>query len=426
MKLVIGPLLFTLVQGTTLRGAEQPFFGNVGTFSDWFSEEGEGGTGVFANPISGVDCDEKHCDNKRVFTTGLNEDRVFSTDGNVQYTEYISEEGPGQADCPTRTLVCQVKCKGRYCDELKLGCCATSSNYTLQDDDIQYTEFYSEDEGLRNCNDGYFMSGIRCKDSFCGKIQLKCTKLETSLKLPQPLDQAALAAKFAPRLYFDSDQKQFPMLNRDFWDNSVFDANGDRVLKSFQPTNEFNTSKMAQHYQVNQCNSGGRVVITYWTFYHYQPPCWANQGSHHGDWERISVHLTADKQAIAYVRYYQHGGWYTRLPGSFEIIDGTHPAIFTGQKSKGSYHNSKKTDSVSATKCMYWNDRRDGTSFYNSWDQGHLVPAITSDAWNQFTGKWGKDGITGPITRTLDYCYIKKCKGSSTFGTDGCARTQSP
>ena len=117
---------------------------------------------------------------------------------------------------------------------------------------------------------------------------------------------------------------------------------------------------------VNSLNKG-RLLIQYWFYYGWQPPCnilheW-DPGAHHGDWENIIVCTNPDRTDIDAVVYAQHAGWYTRLPGGFETTESGRPIVFVGLTAHGSFHKSHDLPWPEAWLtptflCRYFNDFR--------------------------------------------------------------------
>lgn len=224
-----------------------------------------------------------------------------------------------------------------------------------------------------------------------------------------------LAREFSPQLRFDSKAETFPQNPVWYWENSHTDSNGDRRMNGAVPSSwERNPDEMATTYNVERCHTG-RVLIEYWFFYSYQNPCFLDWfGAHNGDWERVVVALNAEMTQVDRITYHQHSGRYTKDAGNFELEDGTHPVVYVGKKSHGSYH-----DNGGMGGCAYFQDwRNQGTvkKRYSSWSEGTLLPTYGDAEWQNFEGKWGADGVKGPKGKAQDVCSRTRC------ADDGCSK----
>lgn len=54
------------------------------------------------------------------------------------------------------------------------------------------------------------------------------------------------------------------------------------------------------------------------------------------------------------VMFGQKKGWYTRIPGHYEVVNVTHPVAYVGRASHGFYHDDGGTNT-----CCYYEDTRD-------------------------------------------------------------------
>jgi len=224
----------------------------------------------------------------------------------------------------------------------------------------------------------------------------------------QTVSDKELAKKFAPQLRFDRKAATFPQSPVWFWENSYTNENGNRIQNPpVAKTWPKDPTTMATMYHVETCDTG-RVLIEFWFFYSYQNECSPGLGSHYGDWERVVVALNGAQTTVDRITYHQHAGHYTRNAGSFETQDGTHPVVYVGKKSHGSYHD----DGGSGT-CLYFEDyRNQGTIMkrYSVWNEGTMLPTYGEEDWQKFLGKWGKDGVKGPVTRDRDVCTRTRCE----------------
>jgi hypothetical protein len=170
--------------------------------------------------------------------------------------------------------------------------------------------------------------------------------------------------------------------------------------------------------------------ISYWWFYGWQDYCDGVSGSHHADWERVIVKIVNNE--INRVMYFQHGGWYVRNPGNYDLPYSNHPAVYVGRKNHGSYHWNDYMYDVQT--CCYWDDQREpgpwGSSMkLHSWN--NLILLRTDDdapEWMQYGGEWGgtnlDDGIWSPRSKHNfhDMSSIPGCEGDDgrRCHTSGC------
>jgi len=165
-------------------------------------------------------------------------------------------------------------------------------------------------------------------------------------------------------------------------------------------------------------------VLMYWYFYGWQDTCSPGLGSHDADWERSAVKVI-DGQ-LDRVMYFQHEGQYTRVPGNYEVYDVTHPVVYVGKNSHGSYHD----DGGSGT-CCYFEDFRnpgDADQHMKTWLK--LVRLCQSEdcpEWMRYSGTDYWDGLTGPLHRSQDneLCNLQGCRGAWTpvCDTNGCMKS---
>jgi hypothetical protein len=103
-------------------------------------------------------------------------------------------------------------------------------------------------------------------------------------------------------------------------------------------------------------------LITYWVYLSHQSKCGLFGGDHVDDWEKITVHLENGK--LKHVTYNQHNGRYTLDAASVPLTGGTHPLIYTGKYSHGSYHDQRSNCALDGAcyadmnYCFYWKDPR--------------------------------------------------------------------
>lgn len=309
--------------------------------------------------------------------------------------------------------------------------------------------------------DGGAMGGRGYKCSIYKKYPTnnKLGKILCVTAPPPALVDKALVARFAPELKFDRAAQGFPMSPQPFFDKLAKDAYGNPVKMpgdaQLGPENT-NPATLASgtiptYYQVRTV--GRQVRIRYWWFYGYQDPCFNGQGKHNGDWENVIVILREDRNAVAAVVYYQHGGWYTRISGprdspctpggtgrcGFEGFrnDGEHPVVYVGKVSHGSFHDDNSAGPGGVGQCAYYGDFRNPKSeadwlrtwqklvdiddFGEPWmlkDYWSAVPGVNGTATGGFaTWLWGPDGISNHPTQNPPPLDLLACDGRPTYST---------
>ena len=98
-----------------------------------------------------------------------------------------------------------VQCSGRYCDNMRLQCGRMAAGYRVSTSKRMEVAFFSEEQGLRHCQDGYFLRGMECSGRYCDNVKLYCALVEYNPSIsppPRPLDED-LAQRFAPQMYVD-------------------------------------------------------------------------------------------------------------------------------------------------------------------------------------------------------------------------------
>jgi hypothetical protein len=294
---------------------------------------------------------------------------------------------------------------------------------------------------------------------------------------PPAIVDKALVARFAPLLKFDRAAAQYglPMSPQPFYDRLPKDKDGNPAnMPGEAPLGVENTDAATlkngvapTYYQVR--TFGKQVRIRYWWFYGFQHACsnlWPakGKGAHNGDWENVIVILREDRNAIAAVVYYQHGGWYTRIAGPRDApctpdgtgrcgfrgfrTEGEHPVVYAGRFSHGSFHDDNasgaagleapKKGEESFWNCLYYADYRNpGSDADFLRTQQKLVdlddygePWMLKDYWSARTQPgspyptgdyanwvWGPDGISNHPTQKPPPGDLAACEGSPTWDT---------
>lgn len=165
------------------------------TSSGWFSEENGGlsqmsdkGEGDNYRPIVGIECKDNWCDNKRLrWPNQMNGAALHIVKSNpppksvgFKISEEHTDDGKfkNTAICPQNQLVSRIKCTGDNCDDMEVHCSPIVDDWEL-DSNMAYTDWNGGEWNggeAKDCGTDRFVSGIICKDPWCGSIQLVCVK----------------------------------------------------------------------------------------------------------------------------------------------------------------------------------------------------------------------------------------------------------
>jgi hypothetical protein len=136
-----------------------------------------------------------------------------------------------------------------------------------------------------------------------------------------------------------------------------------------------------------------RNHVTYWFFYPFNDaPAPVNLFDHEGDWERISVRLDGQDNAVT-VAYFEHAGYCTRPWGEAGKHEG-HPLAYSARGTHATYPRAG-TFPIAGGLATDTTGRGDGWATY-----GNLADA-RAEGWYGFGGAWGEVGAgsdsTGPV-----------------------------
>ncbi len=336
-------------------------------------------------------------------------------------------------------------------------------------DSMQPWEIYGLADGGAMGGPGY-----KCAIHRKWPPQNKLGKVFCAQGSPPNLVTPALDARFAPELKFDRAAQGYPMPPQPFVDRLPKDKDGNPVDQpgntpvGVENTNQatLGNKSIPTYYQIRTV--GKQVRIRYWWFYGYQHPCFMEEGKHNGDWENVIVILREDRNAVAAVTYFQHGGWYTRISGSHDApctpggtgrcggssgfrSDGEHPVVYVGKLSHGSFHDDNSAGPAGAGGCAYWADFRNPKSdadILRTWTarladlDSYEEPWMLQDNWSQHsspslqypqgefaTWHWGPDGISQHPTQNPPPLNMAACEGTPTYtigkpDPDGCYKSE--
>jgi hypothetical protein len=375
---------------------------------------------------------------------------------------WTTDGSPG-IEAPSDFLVHGLRCAGRYCDDVSLLAVESGHRQT----ESWWTDYFSEEgEHWRVCGDDGFVTGLRCRGDYCDDVSLRCSRLDggvrTSCAWAAPVseesggtvvapestyvagvscsgrycddmqlylcqadaggpryDLDAMAHELAPRLRFDQEtttgsgaqSKCFPSDAGEYYEARARGV--DPVALCNEDYGTLQRNEVPIYYQASQIGTN-TVLIRYWFFYAWQSTCFLSAGSHAADWESMVV-LAVDGR-LERVAFYQHGGWYSREPGDYETVFGTHPVGYVGKNAHGTYH-----DDGGSGGCLYFEDfRNPGGRDYHMDTWNHLVRLsrdADAPAWMRCTGSGCFDGIGHPIEQAGDIRSMGGC------GKDGCGKS---
>jgi len=159
----------------------------------WFSEEGtareacdlEEGKSGYA--VRGMNCRGSYCDNKQLYCCA---DGLLPLDPQNRIdSPYFSEEGSGSYLDKTRVMI-GLACTGRYCDNISMtmqGFCLDPFDPSTCTNNPPIKEFwtqgwFSEEKGYdrcqRNGTEMGFVVGLACDYRYCDNLKLSCARYE--------------------------------------------------------------------------------------------------------------------------------------------------------------------------------------------------------------------------------------------------------
>eukprot|EP01083_Nonionella_stella_P037580 102427_1 len=242
----------------------------------------------------------------------------------------------------------------------------------------------------------------------CGKFQ---TNIETNIAASD-LDYAQ---KYAPviNFYKSAQQDGFPT----YYDY----PNGNAQKQNYNP----DISTIPTYYHVFKDENSKITSIGYYWYYAYQSSCVidgidlgvpildelvaeviasVDDGAHNNDRERIYVDIN-DDGSIKRVVFHQHNGYYTICSPGLDKYDvlfkDTHPIVYVGSKSHGSFFNSE----INIGGCGYFHDYRHKDYQMYSWLNLHNTSSVDPNWINEQSRESGSCKNNG--------CNWKKCMTSN-------------
>jgi hypothetical protein len=235
-----------------------------------------------------------------------------------------------------------------------------------------------------------------------------------------PVQQQALAERYAPILYFHPDEQNFLQdpntfleqstlrQERDFWGDKELaglgevepseladigpgnaDADGQLFLdhRNEDLGDDIRAGDLGNSRNLYQYDAESNTV-TYFFMYAYNdgPPGLGDVQNHEGDWERMTLQLDADFQPVE-VRYAAHNGLEIARPWSDAPQEGGRPVGYVGLGSHATYPET----GAWSTNAPGINDvaRSDGIRFDLA---GQPATDVTTQAWYGSHVLWGERG----------------------------------
>ena len=379
----------------------------------WLRATSDGGPAIGCNAsgvASGFSCKGSYCDDVNLLCTHSG----YSSAGSA-WSGYVSDEAPSETICPNNGFVSGVRCTGSYCDNVSVNC-TTLNNGGVRKNCFWTAPVSEESIGRFVSPAGMAIAGVRCSGRYCDNTQFHLCQYDAELP---SADLAALAAKFAPRLRFDQEfgtgsgdqSKCFPSDPGIYYDQRRAGVSPQALCN--KDYSSISSARIPTYYMARKTGVD-TVVIRYWYFYAWQGTCTLTFGSHAADWESLAVVIVGGQ--LRRVAWFQHGGWYSREAGQYELAEGTHPVAYVGKNAHGSYH-----DAGGSGGCLYFEDfRNPGSRDYRMDTWRHLVAlkrGSAQPAWMNCSGDGCFDGIGHPVDQTGDLLALGGCN------KDGCGKS---
>ncbi len=119
----------------------------------------------------------------------------------------ISEETQ-PAICNPGSLVTEVKCTGKYCDNLKIKCGGPAGEFhARRATNAVWTSLKSEESGGMNvCPTDHYIAGFACNGRYCDNLSLYCVKLRGVTRTSFPCaDKGPISEENGGRLKFTEE-----------------------------------------------------------------------------------------------------------------------------------------------------------------------------------------------------------------------------
>lgn len=122
---------------------------------------------------AGFSCQGKYCDNIAIRCEEHKD--IKQKASSIKWTPHFSEENIATEMCENDQIISALRCEGRYCDKLSLGCQEFSG---INRDECFWTDVFSEENGGRlDLPNGYGAVGIKCYGRYCDEKRLWACRL---------------------------------------------------------------------------------------------------------------------------------------------------------------------------------------------------------------------------------------------------------
>jgi len=117
--------------------------------------------------MGGVYFSGSYSDNTQLYCVNRSAQNTATGSRTSSWTTWFSDESPNSRQCPSDTWLSGMRCRGSYCDDVQLLCTQfvgkTGSN-------CSWTSAYSDESGVKQFPSGYFAKGARCTGSYCDNM----------------------------------------------------------------------------------------------------------------------------------------------------------------------------------------------------------------------------------------------------------------
>lgn len=142
----------------------------------WFSEEYGGNSGRQSALIAGIMCSSHFCDLRQLVT--VHEDSTLPVMDSKYWSSWFSDETLGFVNCPSDMVVNGIQCRGHYCDDTRIQCGRVGLGYRIVSSDRKEVTWFSEEDVIGLCPNGYYVSGLQCGGDYCDFLKLNCVRVD--------------------------------------------------------------------------------------------------------------------------------------------------------------------------------------------------------------------------------------------------------
>jgi hypothetical protein len=281
----------------------------------------------------------------------------------------------------------------------------------------------NEDFALRSAANGQYVSALNGGAAALTAAAAAPNTWETFRAKPTP---AALAQRFAPKIWLHGQESYFPSSTGDFLPNVHDELIGgvhyyvtnqslgcdSCTNPSFLVGKNPSQNQVPVYAEIVDRTEGGQATrvtdLIYWTFYPYnngKRVCvgaylplgigcaggYSTFGNHVGDWEHMTVRLVDGQPSQVYLSQHSGGQTFNYGDPALQLSNG-HPVVFAAQGSHGLYPDASRH----TYQTLFNGDTlNDDTSAGVLWDTAASVVTFSpqvqtgSLAWLNYTGRWG-------------------------------------